>query len=201
LKIAPKHRGRSFTGKHAGTFGIAGCFSFYPTKNLGAYGDAGAIITNDDALAQKLKRQRMYGYTRANYAEDIGMNARIAELQAAILRVKLRYLSGWLARRFTDCSTLRRSRFTCGGFARPFNIQTAYNPTTNLSVRCEQRQRVIDHLTAHKIAHGIHYPTPVHQMPPYAHLVRHPSPSPNAPARTSSRSPCTRHSPMGKWSA
>ena len=76
-----------------------GASRFYPTKNLGAYGDAGAIITNDDALAARFKRKRMYGYSRSNYAEEPGMNGRIAELRAAILRVKLHYLPEWLKRR------------------------------------------------------------------------------------------------------
>jgi len=168
-------QGTLIHGKHAGTFGIAGCFSFYPTKNLGAYGDAGAIVTNDDALAQKLKRQRMYGYTRSNYAEDIGMNARIAELQAAILRVKLRYLSGWLARRL-QIAQRYVDDIHVEGIRTPFQHPDRVQSYHQFVIRCQQRQRVIDHLTAHEIAHGIHYPTPVHQMPPYARLVRHPLP-------------------------
>ena len=74
-------------------------FSFYPTKNLGGYGDAGAIITDDADLAERLRQKRMYGYTRANFSENPGMNGRISEIQAAILRVKLRYLPVWQKRR------------------------------------------------------------------------------------------------------
>lgn len=168
-------QGTLLHGKHAGTFGIAGCFSFYPTKNLGAYGDAGAIVTNDDELAQRLKRQRMYGYTRANYAEDIGMNARIAELQAAILRVKLRHLPSWLARRM-EIAQRYNDQIHVAGIHTPFQHAERVQSYHQYVIRCEQREQVMHTLNTHEIAHGIHYPTPVHQMPPYVRLVRQPLP-------------------------
>lgn len=83
-----------FKGKQTGTFGIAGCFSFYPTKNLGAFGDAGAIVTNNGEYAEKLRHLRNYGSRQKYVNTYLGVNSRLDEIQAAILRVKLRYLSG-----------------------------------------------------------------------------------------------------------
>ena len=85
--------GTQYKGQHVGTIGDAGCFSFYPTKNLGAYGDAGGIVTNRTELADTLRLKRFYGYRERNRSLTTGMNALINEIQAAILRVKLPYLA------------------------------------------------------------------------------------------------------------
>lgn len=169
LEDCAQAQGTLIHDQHTGTFGIAGCFSFYPTKNLGAYGDAGAIVTDDDDLAARLKRQRMYGYTRSNYSEEIGMNARIAELQAAILRVKLRYLPEWLERRRAIANRYHNElRNAVIGLPHLHGDRDhAYH---QFVIRCQNRERVIAALETNAIGHSIHYPTPVHQMPPYRHL-------------------------------
>jgi aminotransferase EvaB len=169
LEDCAQAQGAVIGGQHAGTFGVAGCFSFYPTKNLGAYGDAGAIVTDDDELATRFRRGRMYGYTRSNYAEEPGMNARIAELQAAILRVKLRYLSEWLARRRAIAARYHRE-LDNRSIQMPHLHDDREHAYHQFVVRCQDRARVIAALEDHAIGYGIHYPTPVHQMPAYRAL-------------------------------
>ncbi len=162
-------QGTMIGDKHAGTFGAVGCFSFYPTKNLGAYGDAGAIVTDDDDLAQHLRNKRMYGYTRSNYAEEEGMNARISEMQAAILRVKLPHLNGWIERR-QEIAAAYHSSLTTPAFALPHVAAGTQHAYHQFVIRCEDRSEVIAALEADNIGYGIHYPTPIHKMPPYQHL-------------------------------
>jgi aminotransferase EvaB len=169
LEDCAQAQGTHINGQHAGTFGVAGCFSFYPTKNLGAYGDAGAIITDNDELAARLRRQRMYGYTRPNYAEEPGMNARIAELQAAILRVKLRYLPEWLERRRAIADRYHRE-LNNPLIQVPHLHEERGHAYHQFVIRCQDRAQVIAALEAQAIGSAIHYPTPVHQMPPYRHL-------------------------------
>jgi dTDP-4-amino-4,6-dideoxygalactose transaminase len=90
----PAH-GAEYKGKKAGTMGNAGCFSFYPGKNLGAYGEAGAVITNDDNIAEKIRMFRDHGQSKKYYHHVIGWNARMDGMQGAVLSVKLKYLSNW----------------------------------------------------------------------------------------------------------
>lgn len=169
LEDCAQAQGTYIQGKHAGTSGTVGCFSFYPTKNLGAYGDAGAIITNDDELAARLRRLRMYGYTRSNYSEESGMNARVAELQAAILRVKLRYLPGWLERRRAIAARYLQEIDT-PAIQMPHLHDERQHAYHQFVIRCRDRTQVIAALENNAIGYAIHYPTPVHQMPAYRHL-------------------------------
>lgn len=175
LEDCAQAQGTRIEGQHAGTFGAAGCFSFYPTKNLGAYGDAGAIVTGDDELAARLRRMRMYGYTRSNYAQERGMNARIAEIQAAILRVKLRYLDEWQCRR-REIAARYDAGISNPAIATPHRHVNREHAHHQYVIRCQDRQKVIDMMEARDIGYGIHYPTPVHKMPPYEHLARWPLP-------------------------
>jgi aminotransferase EvaB len=164
-------QGTRFGQRHAGTFGVAGCFSFYPTKNLGAYGDGGAIVTDDEQLAARLRRMRMYGYDRPNHSIEKGMNGRIAELQAAILRVKLKYLGQWVERRRAIAARyqreIRHPRITL-----PLIYPDRAHPYHQYVIRCQDRAAVIAALEANGIGYGIHYPIPVHLMPAYENLGR-----------------------------
>jgi dTDP-4-amino-4,6-dideoxygalactose transaminase len=99
VEDACQAHGAVLNGQRVGTFGHAGCFSFYPTKNLGAYGDGGMVVTSDASIAERLRRLRQYGQASRDNAVEPGRNSRLDELQAAILRVKLPYLEGWNARR------------------------------------------------------------------------------------------------------
>lgn len=152
--------------RHVGTYGKAGCFSFYPTKNLGAYGDAGAIVTSDGELALKLREKRMYGYTSPNFSTHPGMNARISEIQAAILRVKLRYLPEWQKRR-THIANRYVNEIENPSIVLPPVSIMPHHGCHQFVIRCQNRDRVIRQLEKNGIEWAIHYPTPLHRMPTY----------------------------------
>lgn len=161
--------GSRYKGRPAGTLGEAGCFSFYPTKNLGAYGDAGAIVTPDEDLAARLRSMRMYGYDEKAISQIGGMNARVSEIQAAILRIKLRRFPGDFKRRIDIASTYNRcinnhliTKPACEAYCEPSYHQYV--------VRCVQRERLEHWLRRRDIGFGIHYPVPVHMMPAYRSL-------------------------------
>lgn len=151
-------------GKRAGAHGVIGCFSFYPTKNLGALGDGGALVTNDSALARKLRQLRQYGWER-KYCTTLarGRNSRLDEMQAAILRVKLPFLDEWnakrclVAQRYTEA--LRTTVLVCP----PATDETF---VAHLYVcRTQNRESLQRHLAAHDIMTDVHYPIPDHLQP------------------------------------
>ena len=158
--------GTLFHEQHVGTFGQTGCFSFYPTKNLGSFGDAGAVVTNDDDLADSLRQVRMYGYDTTGISIRDGMNARISEIQAAILRVKLPRLLESVRRRREIAASYD------AGIHHPSIKLTTRNSDSQHSyhqyvIRCKRRAKVVSLLNANDISYGIHYPVPLHQMPAY----------------------------------
>ncbi len=152
-------------GRVAGSFGIAGAYSFYPTKNLGAFGDAGALVTNDAALALCVERMRNYGQGERYHHVEWGMNSRLDEMQAAILSVRLKYLEGWTRRRQ---STARRYRSEL----KSPSIRTLAAPANEAAhvyhlfvVTCEDRDRLQAYLADVGIQTYAHYPIPVHRQP------------------------------------
>ena len=160
--------GATLNGKMAGSYGDAAAFSFYPTKNLGAYGDAGMCISSDPDIFKDMKRIRMYGCDGAYYAEREGINSRLDEIQAAVLNVKLRHMGEFLDRRralaamYDDGLSRAAVRFT-------------QNPGVNhachlYAVKVSNRQFVRDKLIAKGIHTGIHYPYPIHMMRAYSFL-------------------------------
>jgi dTDP-4-amino-4,6-dideoxygalactose transaminase len=149
--------------KKAGTFGAVGCFSFYPTKNLGALGDAGALITNDSALAAKLTELRTYGW-RGKYriAVEGGINSRMDELQAAVLRVKLPYVDGWNRQR-REIADRYAAAITDPAIALPLPASGDDGQADVMHlfvVRTKLRDELRAHLAAAGIATDIHYPVP-----------------------------------------
>jgi dTDP-3-amino-2,3,6-trideoxy-4-keto-D-glucose/dTDP-3-amino-3,4,6-trideoxy-alpha-D-glucose/dTDP-2,6-dideoxy-D-kanosamine transaminase len=159
--------GASRNGKVAGSFGAAGCFSFYPTKNLGALGDGGAVTTSDAATAERLGELRQYGWGRKyQVSRPGGRNSRLDELQAALLLAKLPHLDRWnedrrkIARRYSE--EINNARVKCPKDFGPDNVAHLF------VVRCEDRDGFQQHLEAHGIASDIHYPIPDHKQPAYA---------------------------------
>ena len=158
--------GTYFDTNHVGGFGQIGCFSFYPTKNLGAYGDAGAVVTNDSEIAEKIRQLRIYGYSTHNTSELKGINGRIGELQSAILRVKLPYLDSWLKRR-REIADIYHAQIQNPHIMLPTIYPNRINSYHQFVIRCQNRQDVINKLNLANIKYGIHYETPIHKMPAY----------------------------------
>lgn len=165
--------GASFHNKKLGTIGDIGCFSFFPTKNMGAFGDGGAIACHDKTLAARIRGLRQYGWDENRISLEPGTNSRLDELQAAILRVKLRYLdednaerkkqANWYIAELSDLPiTLPATRNDASHVYHLFVIQS------------EDRDALLQHLKQNDIAAGIHYMVPVHMMPAFkgnAHLL------------------------------
>ena len=169
VEDACQAHGARYQGRRAGSIGVAGCFSFYPSKNLGAYGDGGMVVTDDESLAGKVRQFRDYGQKVKNEHLFVGHNRRLDTLQAAVLRVKLLYLNTWNgfrqhhARRYDEL--LADSRVTIP-VALP-NNQHVYHL---YAIQSEYRDALRRWLDSHGIQTGIHYPVPIHLQPAYAHL-------------------------------
>jgi dTDP-4-amino-4,6-dideoxygalactose transaminase len=158
--------GATYKGRICGTMGDIGCFSFYPGKNLGAYGDGGAVVTRDAALAEKIGILRNYGQ-KVKYVHIMkGFNSRLDTVQAAVLRVKLRYLSKWNENR-RNAAILYKKLLGNGGLELPRTASYA-NPVWHLFVvQTGDRPEMQKRLDAAGISHGIHYPIPVHLQEAY----------------------------------
>ncbi len=161
--------GGAYRGRHVGCFGRIGCFSFYPTKNLGAYGDGGICITQDEEIAGRLRRLRMYGLEEGLGAGSEGMNSRLDELQAAILRVKLRHLDESLAER-RRLARLYLERLAGSAYRLPQAPEGCDHAYHLFVIRCDDRDGAIARLRAAGIGHAVHYPIAVHLMPAYRGL-------------------------------
>jgi dTDP-4-amino-4,6-dideoxygalactose transaminase len=162
--------GGRYRGKRLGTIGDIGCFSFYPTKNLGAIGDAGIVLTRELKIAERVRRLRQYGWDDSRQTREPGLNSRLDPLQAAILRAKLPHLDEDNARRG---AIARRYEHGLHGLPittpkeRP-GAQHAYHLYV---IACRQRDALMAHLAEHHIGCAIHYPIPVHRQHGYAERV------------------------------
>lgn len=157
-------------GRATGALGDIGCFSFYPTKNLGAAGDAGAVTTNDAVLRDALLELRNCGRApgKSYHHVRVGHNARLDELQAAVLRVKLRRLKAW-----TDARRAVAKRYNDAFAGLPLRLPPLGTATTSpvfclYVVRCERRDALAEHLKRHGVGTAVYYPAPVHRQPAYA---------------------------------
>jgi dTDP-4-amino-4,6-dideoxygalactose transaminase len=169
VEDAAQAHGARYKGRCAGSLGNAAGFSFYPTKNLGAVGDGGAVTTNDDRLADRVRVLRNYGSRRKYENELRGMNSRLDELQAALLRVKLRYLDEWNERRRMIASAyLEKLEGT--NCTVPKVPSWAAPVWHQFVVRHRERDALSRHLANQGIATEIHYPIPPHRQAAYADL-------------------------------
>lgn len=160
--------GTKYRGAATGTRGDIACFSFYPTKNLGAYGDGGMCFTQNAELAATLRRLRFYGCGQTYYAEQEGVNSRLDELHAAMLDVKLRYLDQYVARR-REIAAIYDSML--GDVVwRPQVAEHVEHSYHLYVIAVDERDRLLASLKAEGIACGIHYPTPIHLMRGYEFL-------------------------------
>lgn len=154
--------GAKLNGKMTGTFGDAGCFSFYPTKNLGAIGDAGAVVTNDDTLADRLRHTRNYGSKQKYVNRYVGVNSRLDEMQAALLRVKLRHLDGMTSHK----RALAEVYFAQlpDWLAKPKQRDDEYDVFHIFGIRHPQRDALRAWLLENGIKTEVHYPIPPHRQ-------------------------------------
>ncbi|MBQ6163417.1 MAG: DegT/DnrJ/EryC1/StrS family aminotransferase [Clostridia bacterium] len=161
--------GAEYKGKRAGSFGNAGCFSFYPTKNLGCFGDGGAIVTNDASLDEKIRVFRNYGSEKKYYNSVVGTNSRLDELQAGLLRVRLAHMDelneekNRIARRYSD--GIRNAKLIL-----PVPQPDTYNVWHQYVVRCEERDALAAYLKENGVGTMIHYPVPPHLSGAYSVL-------------------------------
>jgi dTDP-4-amino-4,6-dideoxygalactose transaminase len=182
LEDAAQAHGARYRGTRAGALADAAAFSFYPSKNLGAYGDAGAVTTNDAALADKVRMLR-HGGQRATYRHElVGVNSRLDEIQAAILRAKLPHLDTWNRRRRSLAARYGNCLPAGGELALPSAPEEVEHVYHLYVVRTGMRDALRDYLDGAGVGTGVHYPRPVHQQPAYAGLGSAPGCCPNAEA-------------------
>ena len=162
--------GARFNGKMAGSFGHINATSFYPGKNLGALGDAGAVTTNNAELADKVKMLRNYGSNKKYYNEVIGHNMRMDELQAGLLAVKLPYLNSWIKQRREIAATYHQLLSETGDLVLPNAITPDSHVYHLYVVRTKKRAELQNWLTSQGIGTLIHYPVPPHLQGAYHHL-------------------------------
>ena len=171
VEDACQAHGARYRGRCCGTLGDIGCFSFYPAKNLGAFGDGGAVVTNDALLADRVRRLRNYG-ERVKYVHiERGINARLDAIQAAILTVKLQHLESWNQQRRRLAALYGERLAKCSSIVAPRTINDVVHVYHLYVIRCRERDRLRDHLAAAGIATGIHYPIPIHRQDCYSDLI------------------------------
>ncbi len=169
IEDAAQAHGAEYAGRRIGPRAGFSCWSFYPTKNLGAYGDAGMVLTNDAQAAERVRMLRNYG-EEAKYVNLLpGVNSRLDELQAAVLRVKLRHLDEWVTARRRLASLYDRL-LADGPVTRPVEVSPARHGYHLYVIRSPRRDALQRHLQARGIGTSIHYPVPAHCQPAYRHL-------------------------------
>lgn len=169
IEDAAQAIGAQRSGRPACSWGLAGCLSFYPTKNLGAFGDAGAICTNDDDLAERCRKLRVHGSGHTYYHEMIGGMFRMAAIQAAVLEVKLKYLDGWHEQRRRNAALY--DRLLAGSpIVTPAIDPENYGIYNQYCIRTAGRDRIRQVLADRGIGSAIYYPLPLHLQPCFAYL-------------------------------
>jgi dTDP-4-amino-4,6-dideoxygalactose transaminase len=183
IEDAAQAIGARWKGKRIGSLGTFGCFSFFPSKNLGGFGDGGMITTNDPDLAQRLRVLRVHGARKKYRYELLGINSRLDELQAAVLRVKLRHLDKWTSGRrqnaenygklFVEYNLIRKVAIPC-------SPQIGFHVYNQYSIRVPQRDRLQEYLRRQGIPTEVYYPSPLHIESAFAYLGYHSGDFPNA---------------------
>ena len=172
--------GSTYKGRPTGSLSDAACISFYPTKNLGAYGDAGMVVTNSTELAARVRTLRNHGQVEKYRSDEPGWNSRLDEIQAAILRVKLRHLSNWQRARQSHAAEYNRLLSQIPGVMPPLAPEGYEHVYHQYTIRIEQRDALQQFLSARKIGSAIYYPYPLHLQPLYASLGHQPGDFPHA---------------------
>lgn len=171
IEDACQAHGAEYKGRRAGSIGDVGCFSFYPGKNLGAYGEAGAIVTNNAELDKNIRMLRDHGQAKKYYHEMVGWNARMDGLQGAILSVKLKHLERWNEARRKNAKLYDELLNNLDGVTVPREANSAKHVYHIYAIRTKSRDALINALAEKDIHCGIHYPVPVHLHDAYAPLM------------------------------
>jgi len=178
LEIARKHglrviedacqaHGAEYRGRRAGSMGDAGCFSFYPGKNLGAYGEAGAVVTQDSSLAARIRMLRDHGQSKKYYHDLVGWNDRMDGIQGAILSAKLKHLPAWNEARRGHARMYTELLKGCDGVVVPEEASYARHIYHIYALRVRNRDKLMSDLAGKGISCGIHYPIPIHLTDAY----------------------------------
>lgn len=169
IEDACQAHGAKYNSKNAGTIGDMGCFSFYPTKNLGAYGDGGMVVTNNEELYKKLIMLRNYGEVKKFTSKIEGFNSRLDEIQSAVLRVKLKYLDEWTNKR-REIATMYHQLLYNSNVQLPCERQWAKHVYHLFVIRVNKRDALKDYLHERGVGTQIHYPIPIHLQDAYKKL-------------------------------
>jgi dTDP-4-amino-4,6-dideoxygalactose transaminase len=171
IEDCAQSHGAEYHGRKTGSIGDAGCFSFYPTKNLGTFGDGGMVVTSDAGLAERARAIRTYGWERRDYSEREGVNSRLDEVHAAVLREKLPFLDDWNQRRYEHAMQYKQ---LLEGL--PLGLPSISEGTLHVFhlfvVRTPRRDALMRFLATRGIGTLVHYPVPLHLQPAYAGFGR-----------------------------
>jgi dTDP-4-amino-4,6-dideoxygalactose transaminase len=170
IEDAAQAHGAEYKGQRAGSIGNLACFSFYPGKNLGAYGEGGAVVTNDREYAEVIRRLRDHGQSRKYQHDAVGYNYRMEAMQGAVLGVKLRHLDDWNGARRRHAATYRAA-LADTGLRLLKEMPYSRSVYHIFPVFTSQRDNLVEHLKAHGVSTAIHYPIPVHLQSGYRDLV------------------------------
>ncbi len=175
IEDAAQAIGAEFEGGRAGSLGDVGCFSFYPTKNLGAYGDGGFLTTDDDDMAKRLKMLRVHGETKQYHHQIVGFNSRLDAFQSAVLNAKLPHLEHWITRRQANARYYDRLFHECGlqdVIGLPQVAENRRHVWNQYVVRVPdgQRDALKEHLAERNVGTAIYYPVPMHEQPCFSSL-------------------------------
>jgi len=170
IEDACQAHGAQYKGRRAGSIGDAGCFSFYPGKNLGAYGEAGAVVTNNPALAARIRMLRDHGQEKKHHHLEVGWNARMDGFQGAVLSVKLEHLPMWNEARRKNANLYNDLLRDMDGVLTPAEAEYAKHVYHIYAIRALNRDRLMQSLAQKRVHCGIHYPTPIHLQKAYEFL-------------------------------
>jgi dTDP-4-amino-4,6-dideoxygalactose transaminase len=191
MNVARRHRliviedaaqaiGAEFQGARAGSLGHLACFSFYPTKNLGGFGDGGMITTNDRGLAERLRLLRNHGFKTKYHNEILGWNFRLDEIQAAVLRVKLKHLDRWTEGRRRNAGLYRENLLKTASVELPYEVPASRHIYHQFVIRTQRRDQLMTRLRDAGIGCEIYYPIPLHLQRSFQNLGYRPGDFPNS---------------------
>lgn len=181
IEDAAQAIGSDLRGKRAGSIGDFGCLSFFPSKNLGGFGDGGMVTTNDAGLADRIRLLRSHGFRVKYHNEALGGNFRLDEIQAAVLRVKLKYLDGWTEARRRN-AVRYRVLLSAADIKVPSEIPSSRHIYNQFVIRSRNRDLLMAHLKARNIGTQVYYPVPLHLQACFGHLGHKPGDFPNSEA-------------------